>query len=652
MGCSVPIDNPFILITKGEPSIMKKLTTLILALALMMTMFIMPATASAGEITDLVTYQTTSQEMSHFNMFYTQSKTESDVLANCLDTLLTNDATGALIPNAAKNYYSEDGGKTWVFELNEGMTWYDYQGNYKADVVAEDWLWGLEYCLNFAKNEAVNVSMPAQMITGAQEYYDYTKNLAETEGMEAAMALGLEKFLEIVGIEAPDQYTLIYHCLSQMPYFPSLATYSCLYPVSGQMLAEMGAENYRAVTHDTLWYNGPYTITTFVQNNEKVLTAAPNYWNAENVKRFDTVTVKMVESDTVAFNMFQTGEIDNITLNEANLNTIANSSSNEFHDYLVETVPDKFSYFLVFNFGKSNEDGTPDTNWNTAIANEAFRLSMYYGLDMTDYLSRYNAINPLSCELQTYTAKGVAVAPDGRDYTELVMERTGIKPNGETYSRLNAELAASYKAQAIEELTAAGVTFPVEMVQYIKGDNQTQKDTADVFAQIISDCLGDDYIKLVTKTYVASSTKEVLQPGLGSIVSPAWGADFGDPVNFLSQYTYNTVNAFFSEDYAHFDKVTDEKLIADLTTFTEMVAEADAITDDLQARYEKFADAEAYMLSKGLMLPTYTTVQWQLTCVNDYSKVQAAYGVQPARYINWETNDQIYTSEEWAEFSK
>jgi len=83
-----------------------------------------------------------------------------------------------------------------------------------------------------------------------------------------------------------------------------------------------------------------------------------------------------------------------------------------------------------------------------------------------------------------------------------------------------------------------------------------------------------------------------------------------------------------------------------------MVAEADAITDDLQARYEKFADAEAFMLSKGLMLPTYTTVQWQLTCVNDYSKIQAAYGVQPARYINWETNDQIYTSEEWAELSK
>ena len=315
-------------------------------------------------------------------------------------------------------------------------------------------------------------------------------------------------------------------------------------------------------------------------------------------------------------------------------------------------MPDKFSYFMVFNFTKHNEDGSLDENWNKAIANEAFRLSLYYGLDMTNYLARYNAINPLACELETYTSKGVAVAPDGTDYTDMVMDRTGIRPNGETYSRYDPEKAAAYKAQAIEELTAQGVTFPVEMVNYIKGDNQTAKDTYDVFGQMISDFMGDDYIKLVVRTYVASSVQEVLEPGLASFVTPAWGADFGDPINYLSQFTYGTTNAFFTEDYAHLDTCTDEKVIEDMKTFTAMVQEAAQITDDLQTRYEKFADAEAYLLSKGLMLPTYTTVQWQLTCVNDYSKIQCAYGVQPARYIGWETNDQIYTTEEYAEFAK
>ena len=38
---------------------------------------------------------------------------------------------------------------------------------------------------------------------------------------------------------------------------------------------------------------------------------------------------------------------------------------------------------MKFNYAKKNEDGSDDTNWNTAIANEAFRQSIYYGLDLT-----------------------------------------------------------------------------------------------------------------------------------------------------------------------------------------------------------------------------------------------------------------------------
>ena len=35
--------------------------------------------------------------------------------------------------------------------------------------MAEDWLYGLEWVLNFAKNDAVNTSMPIEMIQGAKE---------------------------------------------------------------------------------------------------------------------------------------------------------------------------------------------------------------------------------------------------------------------------------------------------------------------------------------------------------------------------------------------------------------------------------------------------------------------------------------------------
>ena len=67
-----------------------------------------------------------------------------------------------------------------------------------------------------------------------------------------------------------------------------------------------------------------------------MLTASPNYWNA-GVKRFNTITIKMVESDDTAYNLFLTGEIDNVTLTQSNLSTIYNSESNEFHNNLVES---------------------------------------------------------------------------------------------------------------------------------------------------------------------------------------------------------------------------------------------------------------------------------------------------------------------------
>ncbi len=628
---------------------MKKVLSLVLALCMMLTVAV--ATASADEIKELHTYELTSREMETFNVLYSQGAVDLNVLSNCTEALLTNDANGVLIPSAAKEWSTADGGMTWTFILNDGMTWVDKDGNVKADVVAEDWLWGLEWVLNFAKNDAANTSMPIEMIKGAGDYYEYTKNLAETESAEAAKALGLEKFLEMVGVSAPDSKTLVYTCVDKLSYFPTLATYNCLYPVSGALLAELGVDGYRAVTWETLWYSGPYTITSYIHQNEKVLTANPNYYAADTVKRFDSVVIKMVESLDVAFSLFQTGELDNVDLTQSTLSTIYNSESNEFHDYLAEKRPTKYSYQIHLSYDKKLESGEPDTNWNTAVANEAFRLSWYYGLDLTSYLARTNAINPQSCQNYCYTANTVAVTSAGVDYTQLVRDELGLQYSSESFNRYDADKAAAYKAQAIEELTAKGVTFPITVDYYIAGNNQTAKDTADTIAQIFSDCLGDDYVVLNIKTYVSSLAQEVRNPQLASFYINGWGADFGDPINFLGQETYGEDNAYYSQAYSKINNATDEALIATYQEFTRLVTEAKAITEDLDARYAAFAKAEAYMLEHALVIPTHYDVSWQLTCVNDYSKIYAAYGNQSSRYVNWETNSDIYTTEDYVGFS-
>lgn len=623
---------------------MKKYLSFVLALVLVLTSIAF--TASADEIKDLRAYETIAREMETWCYHYSQAAVDLNVLSNFYDHLLTNDANGALVPCVAKEWSSPDGGQTWIFKLNEGVTWVDYQGNYKADCTAQDWITGLEWVLNYGKNQAANTSMPIEMIKGAGDYYAYTKELGEEE----AKKLGTEKFLEMVGLEAPDDYTLIYHCVDKLSYFPSVACYNCLAPLSAKLIEEIGVDGYFGADYTTMWYNGPYTCSEYIYQNEKVLSKNEAYWNKDNVKLFDTVTIKMVESADVAFQWFSAGDLDYIDLNQANLSTIYNNEGNEFHGNLVEARPTKYSYQMHFCWDKKNEDGSADTNWNTAIANENFRLALYYGLDITDYLARTNFIHPLSCQNFCYTANAVSVNSEGKDYTQMVRDELGLQYDSEKFARADAAKAAEYKAKAIEELTAAGVELPVKMTHYIMGSNQTEKDSADTLAQIISDCLGDDLVVLEIRTYVSKLNTEVRDPQLASIYINGWGADFADPVNFLGQETYGDDNAYYSKAYSKINNATDEKLKATYKEFTDMVNTAKAITDDLDARYAAFAKAEAFWIQHALTIPWSYEVTWKVTSINEYSKIYTAYGNQSERYVNWETNSDLYTTEDYEAF--
>ncbi len=609
------------------------------------------APASGDEISDLVISKLITRELETFNILYSQRAEDGENLTNLVDGLLEVDTDGKLVPGIAEEWGTEDGGLTWTFKIRQGVKWVDVNGNEKADCTAQDFAAGLEWVMNFHKNNSSNTSMPLEMVKGAQEYYEYTKTLSEEE----AFALNAEegsKFREMVGLETPDDYTVVYHCITQKPYFDTLATYNSLYPISPAMVEELGGPTgVKSMNNENMWYNGAYTMTSYIHNNEKIFTKNPLYWDTE-CKRFDTVTIKMVESNDISFQLYQNGEIDYVDLSEAHINTIAKDPSNKYYDYMVPAVPSKYSYQFHFNFNKNKEDGTPDTNWNTAIANEAFRKSWYYGLNLSDYWKRTNAIDPMVCENNFYTMKGLVYTTDGTEYTELVKKELGLgETNGNTPARIDTAKAEEYKKQAIEELTALGVTFPVGVDYYISASNQVALDSANVMAQAFSDGLGDDYVKFNIKTYVSSVRNEVVQPHLHSFVTNGWGADYGDPQNYLGQEVYGNDNAYYSANYSYINEITEETpenkaLLDTYKEYSAMVEAADAITDDLDARYAAYAKAEAYLLDHVLVLPCNYSIGWCLSKIDNDTKMYAMYGAQNEKIKNWATNSAGYTSEE------
>ena len=298
------------------------------------------------------------------------------------------------------------------------------------------------------------------------------------------------------------------------------------------------------------------------------------------------------------------------------------------------------------------------------MANRAFRRCFQEGLNLIPYYARFNKINPLKCENNYYTMKGVCYNSKGTDYVDLVAKELGIdgeKYDGETMVHLRkstADSIAALKKQAMDELTAIGVTFPVKAPFFFVAGNTVAQDNATVLKQCFTDSFGDDFIQLDLGTYVSSLAKEVRIPKLHGFVINGWGADFGDPVNFVGQEILHDSNAYYAVNYSNIQLVAEDpadyqkELVDEFEQFTDLVNAANAIVDDTDARYEAFAKAEAYMINNSLAVPCYYDVRWCLTHVNEYTKINAMFGPCNLKYVNWETSEDAYTTAQYEEFAK
>ena len=177
----------------------------------------------------------------------------------------------------------------------------DVNGEVKAHLTSKDFLVGLEWVLNALKNEAFNTSMPSETVVGAAEYYDLTKDKGD-----AAADMTYEDMLAAgVGVEAPDDYTLVFTCKNPCPYFDTVAAYNSFYPASEDLINELGIDGFRSCDYSTMWYNGPYLIEEYIQQNTKSFIPNPNYYAADDVSRFDRFTVTMISDGTVTFQLYQ-----------------------------------------------------------------------------------------------------------------------------------------------------------------------------------------------------------------------------------------------------------------------------------------------------------------------------------------------------------
>ena len=618
-----------------------------------------PNSTGATPLKEFISFESGNRELESWNMLYSQRAEDANVVTNLWDGLLSFDCYGKVVPAIASSWEHNEDATVWTFHLRDDVDWVDCNGEVKAHLTSKDFLVGFEWVMNAIKNEANNTSMPNDTIVGAYEYYELTK-----EAGDAAADMTYEDMLAAgVGIEAPDDYTLVFTCPSACPYFDTVAAYNSFYPVAPALIEELGVEGFRSCDNTTMWYNGPYVVEEYIQGNTKSYIPNPNYYDAANVSRFERFTVTMISDGSISLQLYQNRELDEVDLGESSITTIQSDPSNEYNQQLCEKRAKKFSYCFIFNYDKKNTDGTPDENWNKAIANKAFRQCFSKGMVLNKFFARYNPINPLKCENDFFTMKGLCYTSDGTDYTNLVAKEMGLDGeayDGKTMKRLRANNGdiTELKKQAMEELSAIGVTFPVHCSYYVLAGSTSALDHATVLKQCFTDSFGDDFIVLDVNTFVSSTMKEVVAPKLQSFTHMGWGADFGDPVNFLTQIIIHDDNAYYSCNMTNIAGIVNNgpasyqtELVAAYEKFTDLVNEGRAIVDDTDARYAAFAKAEAYFLDENLIFPTVYDITWCLTHVNEYSKINAMYGPCNYKAVNWETSEEAYTTEQYDAFA-
>ena len=591
-----------------------------------------------------IDWNDTGHEMEDFMYLHSEGAVDGRVLGNVWEGLLTQDANANIIPLIATEWSHNDDASEWYFTLRDDVKWVNHEGEVKADLTATDFLTGIEWTLNYWKNDAKHVQMLSATIKGAQEYFDYTKEQLDQTAAFATKGTDA-KFLEMVGIEAPDATHLTFKLLAPTPYFDSVIMGSCGYPLSQGLVDELGVEGVKGMDNTTMWVNGPYIIDEYIANNSKIFVKNPHYWDP-SVVSFDEVQVKMVPDTETDDTLFMNGEIDRCTLSESNLRLIYDDANHPFHDNLVEVRDSPFAYQIHFNYNKLKDDGTPDTDWNKAVNNEAFRQAVRYGVNLEAYWARFNFINPESNALETFTAAEVSKFSDGRDYTDRVKELLGLQ----TGTRYNADKAAQYVAQAKTELAADGVTFPIELRYYIKAGDQVAADNANVLKQAFEDCFGKDMINFVIGEYVSSFAKEIQNSHLHSINTSGWGADYRDPENFLTQIITGADSAYYAARM-DFENEALPEAKAQWDEFTAKVIEANKITGNLDERYEAQAQAEAYVLDKALIVPLRCPfTAWAMTKENCFTHPRNSY-----KYVNYAVQAEPYTTAEyeqlWADFN-
>ncbi|EEX48071.1 MULTISPECIES: peptide ABC transporter substrate-binding protein [Jonquetella] len=432
----------------------------------------------------------------------------STVDYNVFEGLVRPDENGVIAPGCAEKWDVSEDGLTWTFHLRDGLKWSD-----GSPLTAADFKFGFLRIL--IPENAAPYGYLAYMIKNGKEFF---------EGKCKA---------EDVGIEAPDDKTLVLHMAEKSPLVLQYLSFNPFVPAKRE-LVEANPRGWTIASMPML-SNGPFYVAEWKHNSEMLLKKNPNYWDAANVK-LDGVRLLMIVDSNTALAAFKAKNVDvNDHLPPLMVAQLIKSGE-------AKVLPTLGTAFTVFNVTKKPfDDPRVRKAFSLAIDRKAIVEKVTQG-----------GQHPANGFIPEKIPGAVVGGPDFRSEDSNVY----LTPNAdvETAKKLLAE--AGYPD---------GKGFP--SVSYTYNGNPGNKAIAEVLQAMWKKNLGVD-VELVQqewKVFIDTRNQKNYQ-----IARHAWIADFNDAQGMLALWTSDNFENCTGWKNAEYDK-----LINAAVTMTDMAKRAE-----------------------------------------------------------------------------
>ncbi|RNB91365.1 peptide ABC transporter substrate-binding protein [Brevibacillus fluminis] len=389
-----------------------------------------------------------------------------EVLYNVLEGLVRLDENHVPQPAMAEKWDISDGGKTYTFKLR------DSKWSNGDPVTAKDFEVAWKRMVD-PKN-GFPAAFLAFVIDGAEKF---------NKGEGTA---------DDVKVKALDDKTLQVTLKAPTGYFLSLVATPVFYPVNKK---NVEANPNWSAEAATIVSNGPFTLTEWTHDQSVKAVKNENYWDKDKVK-LAGINWVMVNDENTQFQMFQSGELDNIE-----------SVPKDVKGKLLDSGEAKIAPEAATSFYRLNTVMPPFTNKNVR---KAFALAV----------NRQLLIDKVIQGRQVPAMGIVPIGfpqPDGKDFRAA---------GGDFFKDNDVEQAKALLAQGMKE--EGWTTLPDVTLTY--DTNDLNKTVAQVLQEMFKKNLGVE-VKLESKewkVFLAEQRASKHQVSLST-----YYADYADPLNFI-----------------------------------------------------------------------------------------------------------------------